>query len=109
MEKKMHDKIIQITTKGEQLIGITASGYLARFDENLGAWIIRGRSEVLDSNNQIVLNHVVTDESPTKRPTQQIEIEPSEHHIFNGAVLKAVGLALIAAVAIAGLIRIYFR
>jgi hypothetical protein len=72
----MNDRIVQITVKGEQLIGITATGHLARFDENLGAWIIRGKAEVLDSNNKIVLDHVTTNNVPTTRglPVERQEV-----------------------------------
>lgn len=76
----MQDRIIQIAVKGEQLIGITATGHLARFDENLGAWIIRGKAEVLDSNNKVVLDHVTTNNVPTTRGLPVEKQEVFERH-----------------------------
>jgi hypothetical protein len=63
----MNDKVIQVFLKGDQVIGITETGYLARFDENLGVWITRGRPDVLDSNSQVVVNHVTVNNIPSAR------------------------------------------
>lgn len=62
MEKKMsNDKIVQLISKGEQILGLTETGHLAVFDDNLNAFKIRGKSEVYNQQHEVVtINPVVS-------------------------------------------------
>lgn len=48
-----NEQIVQIVVKGEQVLGLTSSGNLAVFDDNLNAFKIRGRAEVFNQNHEV--------------------------------------------------------
>lgn len=50
----MNEQIVQVIVKGERILGLTAAGHLARFDENLNVWIIQAKAEVYNSQNELV-------------------------------------------------------
>lgn len=53
-----NEKVVQVIVKGEQVLGLTDSGHLAVFDDNLNAFKIRGKSEVFDRDHKVVLSSV---------------------------------------------------
>lgn len=55
----MNEQIVQVVIKGDRIIGLTASGHLARFDENLNVWIIQAKPEVFTAQNELVTTNNV--------------------------------------------------
>lgn len=50
----MNEQIVQVIVKGERILGLTGSGHLARFDDNLNVWVIQAKPEVFNAQNELI-------------------------------------------------------
>lgn len=55
----MNEKIVQVIIKGDKVMGLTDSGHLARFDDNLNVWIIQAKPDVFTAQNELVTTNNV--------------------------------------------------
>jgi hypothetical protein len=102
----MNEKIVQVIVKDSQILGLTASGHLARFDENMNSWVIRSKCDVLDSNNKVVIAYATNTPEVNARAmaseaiSSQKEPVKKDDFALRANLLEFVALAVIGALTV---------
>lgn len=92
-----NEKVVQVIVKGEQVMGLTDSGHLAVFDDNLNAFKIRGKSEVFDRDHKVVLSSVSVTPRAMATASHEGKLQPKKKdRVDLTLVAMAITFALIS-------------